>query len=283
MATGKYQFLPPLPFVPGAEFAGIVVEVGPQCEGFKRGDRVFGSVIGSFATKVAVPQASKNLRQASDFCGNLTFEELAAIYFNYPTAWAALYLRGHMKPGDVVLVHAAAGGVGSAAVQIAKQGGAKVIAVVSEKKVSIARDLLHADAVVVSGPSWTKDVKDVCKKWGRKGVDVVVDMVGRIDESMKIVAWDARIVVVGFAGSKIEKILANKILLKNIAVTGLYWGQYAVHDPVQVDKAFQFLSTFFETQKPVICKSALDEQGAEFRTLEDIPRALKDVMGGKTY
>ena len=153
-----------------------------------------------------------------------------------PTAYAALVSRASTQPNETVLVHAAAGGVGLAAVQIAKAIGATVIATAgSQRKLEVAK-LFGADHCVdYTKAKWEETVKALTP--GKKGVNVVFDPVGVVDKSLNCIAWGGRLVVIGFTGGNIEKIAMNRVLLKNISLIGLHWGTYPREDP-ETGKAY---------------------------------------------
>ena len=221
---GEYQLKPPLPFVPGSEVAGIV-RSAPEGAGVSEGDRVAAfCVLGAFA-EVAV---------APDFLtfalpDSLDFAQGAALILNYHTAYFALKLRGRLAEGETVLVHGAAGGVGTAALQVAKGLGARTIGVVStEEKERVAREA-GADEVVRSDGPW----KDEAKEWSGGGVDIVIDPVGgdRFTDSLRSLAEEGRVVVVGFTGGSIPEVKVNRLLLNNIEVIGAGWGAYVTGKP----------------------------------------------------
>ncbi|KAF9268896.1 NAD(P)-binding protein [Marasmius fiardii PR-910] len=244
-AQGKHQSKPKIPFVLGTEFAGKISQNSPIPEGckFKRGERVFGAGQGAFADQIAVyPE------QILPLPDNLTYDEGAGLYVTWPTAYEGLVGRAGMKSGEWVLVTAAAGGVGIAAVQLAKILGGKVIAAAgSEAKMEVAKHYGGADFVVnYSKSGWQKEVSNIT---GGKGVDVVYDPVGRIQDSFKCIAWKGRAVVIGFAGGDIEKVPTNLILLKNISVTGLHWGAYRIHEPGQIDVVWNDILGLFKSGK----------------------------------
>ena len=154
-----------------------------------------------------------------------------------PTAYAALVTRAQIKQGDTVLVHAAAGGVGLAAVQVAKTFGATVIATAgSARKRAVARQYGADHCVDYGTAGWEKAVKALTP--GQRGVDIVFDPVGMVDGSLRCTAWNGRIVVVGFAAGTIEKIAMNRVLLKNVAVVGLHWGMYAREEAERVEEVW---------------------------------------------
>lgn len=226
---GKYQNQPPLPWISGVEFAGTVLAVPNSSPGprYKVGDRVFGAQQGAYATQILVPEDS--LLPVPE---SWTFEDAAGLHVTAPTAYGALVVRAHTQPGEWVLVHAGAGGVGLSAVQVAKALGATVIATASTQR---KRDVclqfgadFALDYAKDGGKAWPQEVIDLCKAKrtgnGQKGVDVVFDPVGMVDLSLKCVAWNARLVVIGFAAGQIEKVALNRVLLKNVSLVGLHWG-----------------------------------------------------------
>jgi NADPH2:quinone reductase len=250
MAQGRYQVRPPLPFVPGAELAGVVSAVGAEVDGFRAGDRVLSSVpLGAFAERAVVPA-----RTAWRMPDAMTYEEGAAFPIVYPTSYAALVLRAQLRAGETLLVHAAAGGVGLAAVQIGKALGARIIATAGgADKLAVARDAGAEVCIDYRDAEWPEQVKAAT---AGRGADVIYDPVGGdvLDQSLKCIAWSGRLLVIGFAGGRIPEIRANRILLKNIAVIGLHWGAYATHEPERVPEVFEALFRLYEagTIRPVI-------------------------------
>ncbi|KAF5354780.1 hypothetical protein D9756_005294 [Leucocoprinus leucothites] len=211
----------------------------PQGCPYKPGDRVFGAALGSFADKVA-----------ADWNGllplpeNITFDQGAGLYITWPTSYEALVGRAELKAGEWVLVTAAAGGVGIAAVQIAKALGARVIAAAgAEAKLDVAKRVGGADyAINYSKPGWQKIVLEITQ--GR-GVDVIYDPVGLIKDSLKCIAWKGRALVIGFAGGAIEKVPMNLVLLKNISIVGLHWGAYRTHEPSRIPTVWKNILDLF--------------------------------------
>ncbi|KAF7288666.1 hypothetical protein HMN09_01372600 [Mycena chlorophos] len=231
-AQGKYQIKHPLPFVLGTEFAGVVRKA-PAGSAFKAGDRVFGAVTGAYAERVAVdPGAVTKLPET------LSFEQAAGMYVTWPTSYEALVGRAKLQPGEFCLVTAAAGGVGMAAVQLAKGLGAKVIgAAGSQAKLDIVKKRGGADYVVdYTTKGWQQEVMKIT---GGKGVDVIYDPVGMITDCLKCIAWKGRALVVGFAAGSIEKVPTNLILLKNISLVGIFWGAYAIREPAHLPTVYR--------------------------------------------
>jgi len=247
---GKYQIKPPLPFVLGTEFAGRISQNSPIPKGcsYKPGDRVFGAAQGTYADKVAV-----NLHQILPLPHNITYDQGAGLFVTWPTSYEALVGRAELKPGEWVLVTAAAGGVGIAAVQLAKVIGAKVIAAAgSQAKLDIAKAYGGADYTVdYTKPGWQKEVLKIT---GGKGVNVIYDPVGLINDSLKCIAWKGRALVVGFAAGNIEKVPMNLVLLKNVSLVGVHWGAYSIHEPGHVPSVWKALLDLFASgkAKPVI-------------------------------
>lgn len=195
-----------------------------------------------------------------------------------PTSYAALITRANLQAGEWVLVHAAAGGVGLAAVQIAKAMGATVIATAgTREKLEIAKRF-GADFGVCyrENEDWTKEVL----KLRPRGVDIVFDPVGLISSSQKCIAWNGRLLVVGFAGGPIEKIATNRILLKNISVIGIHWGAYAKFEPERMEEVWRELLKLMENKEKIRPTNFTDKV---YRGLEDVPKALEALGGRETW
>ena len=221
---GEYQFKPDLPFVPGAEVAGVVRSAS-EGSAFSPGDRVAAMcMLGGFAEVAVAPEyLTFALPEALDFAQG------AGLILNYHTAYFCLKLRGRLEAGETVLVHGAAGGVGTASLQVAKGLGARTIAVVSsDEKAEVAREA-GADEVVRSDGPW----KDEARELSGGGVDVVLDPVGgdRFTDSLRSLAEGGRLVVVGFTGGSIPEVKVNRLLLKNTEVVGAGWGAYVMAKP----------------------------------------------------
>ena len=219
---GEYQVKPPLPFVPGSEVGGVV-RSAPEGASVREGDRVAAfCMLGGFA-EVAVAPEFLTFKLSDD----LDFAQGASLVLNYHTAYFSLVTRGRLQDGETVLVHGAAGGVGTATLQIAKGLGARTIAVVSsDEKEQVARDA-GADEVVRSDGEW----KDQAKELG--GADLVLDPVGgdRFTDSLRSLREGGRVVVVGFTGGSIPEVKVNRLLLNNTEVIGAGWGAYVMAKP----------------------------------------------------
>jgi NADPH:quinone reductase len=229
MCRGLYQVRPPLPFTPGIELCGEIAAVGAGVDGLAVGDRVLGGSSlpsGAFAD-LAVMRADSVFPAPE----GLDDAEAAAFFITYQTGWFGLHRRARLAAGETLLVHAAAGGVGSGAVQLGKAAGAQVIGVVGgEQKAEVAR-ALGADVVV---DRFSQDFVAVVKEaTGGRGADVVYDPVGgeTYARSTKCIAFEGRILIIGFAGGEIQSAALNHVLIKNYSVVGLHWGLYQSKDP----------------------------------------------------
>ena len=221
---GQYQLKPELPFVPGSEVAGIVRSAADDAD-VREGDRVSAfCALGGFAeTAVAPTFFTFPLDEALDFAQG------AGLILNYHTAYFALAMRGRLRSGETVLVHGAAGGVGTAALQVAKGLGARTIAVVSTQAKRGVAEQAGADETVLVGDSW----KDEVRSLSDGGVDVVIDPVGgdRFTDSLRALREDGRLIVVGFTGGSIPEVRVNRLLLNNTEVVGAGWGAYVMGKP----------------------------------------------------
>ncbi|MET9615591.1 NADPH:quinone oxidoreductase family protein [Kitasatospora indigofera] len=244
MVRGHYQVRPPLPFTPGVELCGVVDALGEGVTGLAPGDRVIGNPVlpgGAFAEYALLEAAA--VFAAPDA---LDDAEAAALHIGYQTAWFALHRRAALRPGETLLVHAAAGGVGSAAVQLGKAAGARVIGVAGGAAKAAAARELGADLVV---DRTAEDFVAVVKEaTGGLGADVVFDPVGgdAYTGSTKCVAFEGRIVVVGFAAGQIPAPALNHALVKNYSILGLHWGLYNTRDPRAVRAAHEELTKLAE-------------------------------------
>jgi NADPH:quinone reductase len=221
---GAYQVKPPLPFVPGSEVAGIV-RSAPDDAAVKAGDRVAAfCALGGFAEVAVAPDYLTFALPDS-----LDFAQGAGLILNYHTAYFCLVTRGRLSAGETVLVHGAAGGVGTAVLQVAKALGAKTIALVSsDAKAQVAADA-GADEVVRLGDGWKDEVKEL----SGGGVEMVLDPVGgdRFTDSLRSLRAGGRVVVVGFTGGSIPEVKVNRLLLGNTEVIGAGWGAYVLARP----------------------------------------------------
>ena len=277
LAAGQYQVRPELPFTPGIELAGHVAAVGDDVNGFSVGDRVIGMPRlphGALADYTVVPAAT-----AFAAPEQLDDAHAAALYVAYQTGWFGLHQRARLRPGETVVVHAAAGGVGSAAVQLAQAAGARVVAVVGgERKVEVVREL-GADEVVDRTAYDDADglagaLKAAC---GPRGADVVYDPVGgdAFVASTKAVAFEGRIVVVGFTSGRIPQAAANHLLIKNYSVLGLHWGRYQDVAPDLVRRAQEEIND-------LVAAGLVEPLVSEQVGADDVPEALQRLASGAT-
>jgi len=244
LTRGLYQLRPEPPFSPGSEIAGVV-RSAPDGAAVRTGDRVAAFPgIGGFQDVVAIDPSF-----VFPLPDNVSFEAGAGLPMNYLTVEFALVRRGRLKAGETVLVHGAAGGVGTAGIQLAKALGARVIAVASsEEKRKTAREAGADEAVDVAG------FKDAAKHLtDGRGVDIVLDPVGgdRFTDSLRSLAPEGRLLVVGFTGGEIPTVKVNRLLLNNLDVVGVGWGAYALSRPGYLQKQW-------ETVGPLAASGALD-------------------------
>ena len=229
----KYQIKPPLPFVPGAEYAGVVEALGPEVTHLRAGQHV--AVIGAaggFATH-ALTAASQCLPMPSE----VPFEHAAAFAFTYGTTHHALMDRAQLKAGETVLVLGAAGGVGSSAIQVAKAAGARVIAgVSSDDKAAFCRGLGADETINYAHQDLREQLKALT---GGRGPDVVYDPVGGAlaEPVFRSIAWRGRYLVIGFAGGAIPALPWNLALLKGASVVGVFWGDFVRREPQAFERA----------------------------------------------
>jgi len=268
LVQGLYQVKPPLPFSPGVEAAGVVVGVGEGVEEPRIGDRVAtglsGGGGGGFAER-AVARADGVIPLPE----TIDFVTAAGMLVTYGTVYHALVDRAKLRPGEWLYVSGAGGGVGTAAIRLAKALGAHVIgAAASEQKRAAARRA-GADVVVDAGsPTLVDDIK--AATYG--GIHVAIDSVGgeQFDAALRASLRDARILVVGFAGGTIPQIPANRILLKELDVLGVYWGDWAARNP-QRDRAN------FNAMFDLIAEGKLQPIVDATYTLADAPQAVADL------
>jgi NADPH2:quinone reductase len=245
IAQGKYQVKPPRPFSPGGEVAGVVAAVGDGVRDLQVGDRVFAMLgYGGFASRCLAPAAT-----TVKMPDGMSFEHGAAFGVVYQTSYFGLVYRAALQPGETLLVHAAAGGVGLAAVQIGKALGARVLATAgSAAKCAVALEHGAEAAWDYSNGDWVEAVRDATNG---HGADVIYDPVGGeiADLSLKCIAFSGRFLVIGFASGTIPSVQLNRVLLKNIALVGLHWGAYRQHDPDKIPQAMRELFALYEHGK----------------------------------
>jgi NADPH2:quinone reductase len=270
MCRGTYQVRPDLPFTPGVELCGEVLEVGRGVTSVSIGDRVIGAAAlpyGGFAER-----ALMNVGTTFAAPPELDHAEAASLYIGYQTGWFGLRRRANLREGEVLLVHAAAGGVGSAAVQLGKAMGATVIGVVGGSRKRTVAEKLGADLVV---DRHEEDFVAVVKAaTDGRGADVVYDPVGgdTYRRSTKCIAFEGRILLVGFAGGEIQEEALNHALVKTYSIVGLHWGLYNERNPGAVLECHEELSALVADGRirPVVGERiALPEVAAGLQRLAD--------------
>jgi NADPH2:quinone reductase len=248
---GKYQVKPPLPFSPGLEVAGTIDSVGKGVTGFAPGQRVLAQLsMGGFAEFVVAGAAA--LQHIPE---GMSDDEAAAFPLVYQTAYFGLVVRGGLQKKETVLVHSAAGGVGLAAVQLARALGAgKIIATVgSDPKLAIVR--AHGADVAVNYQ--TEDFVEVVKReTNGRGADVIFDPVGGElgQRSTKCIAFEGRLLIIGFTSGAFSNFVSNHILVKNYSIVGVHWGLYLQQNPAKIAQAWQVLWELYEAGllKPLV-------------------------------
>ena len=265
MSRGRYQIRPDPPFMPGVELAGVVLEA-PDGSGFRPGDRVAASApLGAWAeVALATPAVTFSIPDSMSFAQSTAM-------VNYQSAYFGLVERGHAVRGETVLVHGAAGGVGSAAVDVGEALGLRVIAVArGEEKRKLAREL-GAKYCLDTESDWSAEVKTLTNG---AGVDVVFDPVGGEGflNSVRSLGACGRLLVIGFAGGHIPEVKVNRLLLRNSSVVGVAWGEFIRHDPAMPQRVAAALDDLWEagTISPVV--------GATF-PLEQAGDALREIEG----
>lgn len=272
MCQGLYQVRPELPFTPGAELCGEITALGDGVTDRKIGDRIIGMAAlphGGFAQTALMPANSVFAPEQLDD------DAAAVLTIAYQTAWAALFHRAQLTSDDTVLVQAAAGGVGSAAVQLAKLNGNRVIAIVGGPEKAQAAMDLGADVVI------DRKVEDVIQHVKAategRGADVIFDPVGgdAYDLLTKCVAFEGRIVIVGFSGGRIQAPPLNHVLLKNYSILGLHWGYYQTMRPSVIAQGYAELSRLAADGniRPLISRRL---------SFDELPQGLTELAAGKT-
>ncbi len=274
LTRGAYQVKPPLPFVPGSEVAGVV-RSAPAESGLAAGERVaafpmFGGYAGLVATDAAF---------VFPLPDSMSFEQGAALPMNYLTCHFALVTRGGLEPGETVLVHGAAGGIGTAACQLAAAYGARVIGVVSTNdKAPVARVAGAGEVVLAEG---FKD--EVLQLTGGRGVDLVVDPVGgdRFTDSLRSLATLGRLLVIGFTAGSIPEVKVNRLLLNNVSVVGVGWGAYWQNRPMFLQEQWRDLLPLLAAGRldpMVIARYPLDQAGEALAAMEERRTLGKTVL-----
>ena len=253
MVAGKYQVKPPFPFTPGLEAAGEIVELGNDVEGLRLGQRALAVLRfgGGYAEEIVVDAAA-----VAPIPDAMDFATAAAFPVAYGTSHFALTHRGHLQPGETLLVLGAAGGVGLTAVEIGKAMGARVIAAAGGAEKLAVASSRGADELI---DYTTESIRDRVRAiTDGNGADVVFDPVGgdAFDQALRAVNWEARMLVIGFAAGRIQAVPANLILVKNISVIGVVWGAQAERDPALIVHNLAELLRWWEAGrlKPMVAK-----------------------------
>ncbi|MFE4503557.1 NADPH:quinone oxidoreductase family protein [Rhodococcus sp. NPDC056743] len=273
LCRGEYQIKPPLPFTPGVELCGEVIAIGDGVTRFAVGDRVIGNPSlpdGAFAEMTIMAEADTYSAPAS-----LDDAEASALSIGYQTSWFALHRRTQLLPGETLLVHAAAGGVGSTAVQLGKAAGAKVIGVVGgPDKIEYCRQL-GADLVI---DRRSEDFVSIVNEYTNgRGADVIYDPVGgdAYAKSTKCIAFEGRILTIGFASGTIPTPGLNHALIKNYSIIGLHWGLYKRYNQQAILDCHDELTRMADAGliKPLI---------SERLSLTDVSEGLAKLAEGKS-
>lgn len=273
--AGKYQRKPPLPFVPGTEVSGVVLEVAPDVTGFAPGDRVAAALDWGGYAEEAVATASTTWHVPDA----VSLATAASVPLTYGTSYAALHWRGRLQPGDTLLVFGAAGGVGLPAVELGRLAGARVIAVAgSDARVKIALDRGAHGGIVHGGEQLSRQVRDLN---GGKNVDVVFDPVGGalFDEALRCLKPEGRVLVVGFASGDVPKIPANILLVKNAEIVGFNFGLY-IGWGLTDERAFysQRLKTMMDTLFAHVAAGELKPESSSPFPLHKLADAFDSVI-----
>jgi NADPH:quinone reductase len=229
LCQGKYQVKPALPFTPGMEVSGVVSAIGDGVTRAKVGDRVLAGpsmIFGGLVEQTIAPEASVYVIPDS-----MSFDAASALRVTYFTGHSALRRRANLQAGETLLVHAGAGGVGTAAIQLGKAFGATVIATAGgPDKVAVCRQLGADLAIDYTADDFVEPVKAFTNG---HGADVIFDPVGGdvFDKSTKVIAWEGRILIIGFTSGRMAEARTNHVLVKNYSVVGVHWGNYAIHEP----------------------------------------------------
>jgi len=275
MISGQYQTKPDLPFVPGSGISGVVINA-PAGSGFQPGDRVMALVDNVGLTRGGYAEvADAAPGSVAPMPAKMGFDEAAAFTLIFQTGWFGLHRRANLQAGETLLVHAGAGGVGSAAIQLGKAAGAIVIATAgSDEKVEVCRELGADHAINYKTQDFVEEVKKIT---GGRGADVVYDPVGGdvYDRSTKCIAFEGRIVIVGFTSGRIPQAATNHVLVKNYSVVGLHWGLYSKRAPELIPLATKALLELYDAGK-------IKPYVSTRLPLSEAPRALTSVAEGKS-
>ncbi len=264
---GKYQYKPNFPFSPGSEVAGIVIETGENVRDVKVGDRVMSVTgHGAFAEQICIESSKVTILPES-----MDYVTAAGVSLTYGTSAYALFQRALIKKNDFVLIHGATGGVGLAAIEISKAVGAKVIATAStDEKLEVAKEYGADYCINYTNFEFKEKVKEITNK---KGADIIYDPVGGevFEKSLRCIAWDGRLLVIGFASGKIANAPTNLPLLKNCSIVGVFWGAWRERNPLGHNQNMEIILKWWKEKKinPLVSKTF---------SLEDTKDALYALM-----
>ncbi|WP_249522262.1 NADPH:quinone oxidoreductase family protein [Modestobacter marinus] len=264
MAMGQYQERPPLPYTPGVELCGEIVETGQRVLGSPSGGP------GAFAEYALMDAAA-----AWPVPDGMSDEQAASLYLTYQTGYVGLHRRAALQAGEWLLVHAGAGGVGTAAIRFGKAVGAKVIATAGgERKTEVCRSLGADHVIDYTTEDFVPLVKEIT---GGHGADVVYDPVGGevFDKSRKCIAFEGRLVVVGFTSGTIPQAPVNHALVKNYSIVGLHWGLYRKYDPARIGLVHEALCDLF-------ADGAIDPLVGQSLPLTELPQAMAAIADRST-
>ena len=267
---GKYQIKPPFPFTPGAEVAGIIDDIGPGVTEFAPGQRVLSITYGAGMADCTLSLAAMTFLIPD----SMDFAVAAALPIVYHTSYFALRDRAPVRPGEWLLVHAGASGVGVSAIQLGRAFGARVIATAgSPEKLEFAKQQGAEHALNYTDGTWVDRVKELT---GGRGADVIYDPVGgdTFDLSTRCIASGGRLIVIGFAGGRIPSIAANRILLKNISIVGALWGGHALAHPEYLGEVQRALADLY-------ANGAIRPPRPVQYPLAQAPAALRDLANRK--
>jgi NADPH:quinone reductase len=279
--SGAYQFLPPLPFVPGKGPAGVIAACGAGVRDFAMGDRVLAMAEqGGYAEYVCV-----KADQCYRLPDTMTFTQAASMSLAYDTAWFALRERARIANGETVLVLGASGSVGLAAIQLAKAMGARVLAAVSRPDRAAAVTAAGADAIVdLSVADLRESLRAQVRAANDGGLaDIIIDPIGGdpFDAALRALAWCGRLVVIGFAAGRIPSVKANYLLVKNIEVSGLQISDYRKRRPDRVAECYRELFDLFRAGKlhpPATVELPLDHAAQGLAAVRDRTSAGRRVV-----
>ena len=267
IVQGKYQYKPPFPFSPGSEVSGIISEVGSNVKSLNIGDRIMAVTgHGAFAEEICISE-----NKVTKIPEEMDFITAASMSLTYGTSAYALYQRANIQENDVILIHGATGGVGITALEISKATGAKVIATAStDEKLKVAKEYGADYCINYSQNEFKEKVKEITNG---KGANIIYDPVGGdvFNQSLRCIAWDGRILIIGFASGTIASAPTNLPLLKNCSIVGVFWGAWRDRDPSGHNLNMKKILTFWKEKK-------IRPKVSKVFSLEDTKHALKALV-----